>query len=219
MLPKQADFFAQDRYGSTLEIDVDHRLKDDAKTVVFDLKITLSDNGSSRHQTVRLNSMEFVALVAMLQAKHDKACHQAFGAWLAADSQPSQFGHVLDEPVDTPAGSTAESDVIGKLAAVELATRGECDMNLKRSPCPRCSEELLLVKGVGQFDDAHKVGDDEWALYPHLCPGQAVPISPDALDDLADKVLSIFEAEDATRVTATGTAVGDDGPMLDGEVA
>lgn len=168
-----ADFFTENRNGETFEINVSHEIKTDGKTISFLIEINLSMSGFSRRHLVRLNAMEFVALVAMLQTKYDKACRDAFGPNPQFVSSSSEFGSVFDEPLDTPSGSTAESMVIGALAAAELAER----------------------------------------------QAASLPISADALADLADKVLTIFETEDAARATATGTAVGDDGPMLDGEVA
>ena len=259
MVEKRADFYAQDQTGSTLELHVSYESKTEPKSIAFVIELNLSHIGSSRRQTIRLNGMEYVSLLAMLQQKMDRAYIDSLRAQgsnvleMPSPAEAPQFGSVFDEPLDTPSGSTAESMVIGALAAAELAEREQKpNLNVWRSDCPKCGTHLLNVRDKGAFDDADDARDGDWLLYPHLCPDQKIrvipdhiddlgdddnefvatfaaevaerqnasfPISPEALDDLADKVVSIFEAEDAARATATGTAVGDDGPILDGEVA
>ena len=176
---KRADFYAQDGTGSTIEIRVSHEIKTEPKSIAFLLEFHLSHIGSSRRQTIRLNGMEFCSLLATLQDNLDRAYIASLKALSPvapqAEADAPQFGHVFDEPVDTLAGSTAESMLLGELAAAELAERN----------------------------------------------ARTVEPTPDALDVLADKLVTIFEAEDAAKgVAVGGSAIGDDdGSMLDGEVA
>lgn len=77
-------------------------------------------------------------------------------------------------------------------------------------------DKASLAWAIQELDSDREVAPDA-PQFGHILDEPA--ISPDALADLADKVLTIFETEDAAKATATGTAVGDDGPILDGEVA
>lgn len=109
---KRADFYAQDRTGSTLEICIEHEIKTNPKAVGFLIEIKLSDATTSRRQTIRLNGLEFIALSLTLQQKlyrADRELHEALGLPTLPVDVPNGFGHILDEPVEPETGSTAET--------------------------------------------------------------------------------------------------------------
>lgn len=165
---KRADFYAQDQSGSTLEIHCEHEIKSESKAVTFLIEIRLSDATSSRRQTIRVNPMEFVSLAWMLQDKIDRAHLEILGEKLT--ESPNGFGHILDEPLNAPVGgSTAESMLLGELAAAELAERKAQAVELTPKAANHLAEKLVHLFGAEEAltvagGGGSAIGDDDAAL-------------------------------------------------------